>query len=147
MFSIICLSVHPPPAGFPFRNTVIFSILPPSHKAISTSIELLAPRWSIIAACEAVGAECEARACWGVYVPAQGCLQSYVELFDSMQQRLGSVSLSQLPAAPLCTIRGDPKGQFHHSPSSNSAMVVDQWRRMFMSDRVQLSSAISAHIR
>lgn len=92
---------------------VPFPIFLPSHKTIPFSsilTQLLAPPWSIMAACAAVRAECMARACWDVYVPAQGCLQSYTELFDSLQHRLASVYLSQFPTGFVCTIRAAQRG-------------------------------------
>lgn len=58
-----------------------------------------------MAACAAVRAECMARAFGDVYVPSQSCLQSYAELFDSLQHRLASVYLSQFPTGFLHIIR------------------------------------------
>lgn len=49
--------------------------------------------------------ECKGSACWDVYVPAQGCLQSYTALFDSLQHRLACVYLSQFPTGFVCKIR------------------------------------------
>lgn len=54
--------------------------------------------------------ECKGSACWDVYVPAQGCIQSYTELFDSLQHRLASVYLSQFPTGFVCTIRAAQRG-------------------------------------
>lgn len=42
---------------------------------------------------------------WNVYVPAQGCLQSYSRLFDSLQHCLAAVYLSLFPTGFVCTIR------------------------------------------
>lgn len=42
---------------------------------------------------------------WNVYVPAQGCLQSYSRMFDSLQHRLATVYLSLFPTGFVCTIR------------------------------------------
>lgn len=58
-----------------------------------------------MAACAAVRAECMARAFRDVYVPSQSCLQSYAELFDSLQHCLDSVYLSQFPTGFLHIIR------------------------------------------
>lgn len=81
-------------------------LLSTSHKAPRLHLAPAAGSlWSIMAACAAVRAECMARAFRDVYVPSQSCLQSYAELFDSLQHRLASVYLSQFPTGFLHIIR------------------------------------------
>lgn len=119
---------------------VPFPLYLPSRKTLPSSsilTQLLAPRcfpWFIMAACEAVEAECAVvRACWDVYVPAQGCLQSYTELFDSLQHHLASVYLSQFPIGFVCTIRaalrGSKRAALHHSLFSSK---MQKWIKRFI---------------